>query len=135
MCVNTLLERLKHKKVKEGQWVAVCPAHNDKSPSLHVKENEDGRVLIHCKAGCGANEVISAINLTWDALFPDTKEHYGAWRPKVEARDLDDFVVEIFESTVECGKPVSSTDKARYREALLKGAKRNGFVDEVLKHT
>jgi hypothetical protein len=41
-------------------------------------------------------------------------------------------VVEIYEAHVEQGTRVSKTDKQRYREALIRGGKRNGFVDEML---
>jgi hypothetical protein len=51
-------------------------------------------------------------------------------RPKRD--ELDDYVVEIYEAHVEQGTRVSKTDKQRYREALIRGGKRNGFVDEML---
>jgi hypothetical protein len=43
------------------QWVACCPAHNDREPSLSIGQGDDGRVLIHCFAGCGQEEVINAL--------------------------------------------------------------------------
>jgi DNA primase len=93
---NDLLQNLKHRKIRDNQWVAVCPAHDDKSPSLHIAQKEDGRILIHCKAGCGANEVLGALGLDWSTLFPETDENFGAWRPRVQESKIDDFVVEIF---------------------------------------
>jgi len=52
------------------RWVACCPAHEDKSPSLAIRELDDGRVLLHCFAGCGADEVLGAIGLSMTDLFP-----------------------------------------------------------------
>jgi putative DNA primase/helicase len=43
-----------------GQWSACCPAHDDATPSLTVKDG-DGKVLIRCHAGCSQREVISAL--------------------------------------------------------------------------
>jgi hypothetical protein len=37
-----------------------CPAHHDEHPDLKLTER-DGRVLIHCKAGCSQDAVIEAL--------------------------------------------------------------------------
>jgi AAA domain len=36
----------------QNQWQARCPFHDDTSPSLSISNGEDGRVLVHCHAGC-----------------------------------------------------------------------------------
>lgn len=41
-------------------WMASCPAHEDGSPSLAIRES-DGRVLVHCHAGCAQRDVIAAL--------------------------------------------------------------------------
>jgi CHC2 zinc finger len=41
-------------------WMARCPAHRDRSPSLSIRES-DGRLLIHCFAGCTQEDVIVAL--------------------------------------------------------------------------
>jgi len=38
-----------------------CPAHDDRDPSLSVTQGRDGRVLVHCFAGCGQMDVINAL--------------------------------------------------------------------------
>ncbi len=42
-------------------WMARCPAHNDGTPSLAVREGLDGKVLIYCHAGCSQSDVITAL--------------------------------------------------------------------------
>ncbi len=42
-------------------WVACCPAHPDKHPSLSIDETRDGKVLFHCHAGCSQDDVIDAL--------------------------------------------------------------------------
>ena len=42
-------------------WMARCPAHDDREPSLSVREGEDGRVLVRCHAGCDQRRVIEAL--------------------------------------------------------------------------
>ena len=39
------------KRVRGG-WMAQCPAHDDRSPSLSIRDGNDGTALIHCFAGC-----------------------------------------------------------------------------------
>ena len=63
-------------------WVARCPAHDDRDPSLSVSVKE-GRVLIHCFAGCAPEAVLGAVGLTWkDLREPDP----WAWRPPFPSR-------------------------------------------------
>jgi hypothetical protein len=40
--------------------MAKCPAHDDKTPSLSIREN-DGKVLVHCHAGCSQDAVLAAL--------------------------------------------------------------------------
>jgi hypothetical protein len=42
-------------------WMARCPAHDDREPSLSIREAEGGRVLVRCHAGCGQGQVIAAL--------------------------------------------------------------------------
>ncbi len=52
------------------KFTARCPVHDDRSPSLSVREGTDGRALVYCFAGCETRDVIAAIGLTWSDLFP-----------------------------------------------------------------
>lgn len=53
-----------------GQWSAKCPAHEDRGPSLSVRETPEGAVLLHCFAGCAVADVVAALGLDMQALFP-----------------------------------------------------------------
>jgi len=69
--VQTLLHSLDGtREVRPGVWQARCPAHDDKSPSLSVKETADGTVLVKCWAGCGAAEIVASVGLELGDLFP-----------------------------------------------------------------
>jgi DNA primase len=60
MLAHKLLQYLdKVKPTGNDRWLACCPAHEDKSPSLAVRE-EDDRLLIHYFSGCDAYSVVSA---------------------------------------------------------------------------
>lgn len=69
--VEILLARLdKVRKAGDG-WSAVCPAHKDRSASLSIGTGNDGRILLHCFAGCIATDVVQAVGLTIADLFPE----------------------------------------------------------------
>jgi hypothetical protein len=72
MGADALLSRLERvRKSGNGRWTCRCPAHQDKGPSLSIRELDDGRVLLHCFAGCEPQSVLDAIGLTFDDLFPE----------------------------------------------------------------
>ena len=76
-------------------YSAICPSHNDKTPSLSVTDGDNGKILIHCHAGCEPLAVIDALKVrnlwpepvqkpvpapkrrivsTYDYIDPDTGE-------------------------------------------------------------
>jgi hypothetical protein len=38
-----------------------CPCHDDKTPSFHIAQGDNGKLLFHCKAGCNQDDVIAAV--------------------------------------------------------------------------
>lgn len=73
--IATLLGRLEGVRQRgPHQWSARCPAHADRSPSLSVRELDDGRVIVHCFAQCGAEAVLAALELTFSDLYPEPLE-------------------------------------------------------------
>jgi putative DNA primase/helicase len=71
--VSAVLDRLRNVQPKQvGGWEALCPAHDDARRSLSVAEGNDGTVLLHCHAGCTAEQIVAAIELSMRDLFPST---------------------------------------------------------------
>ena len=64
-----MLEKVK--RTGQESYVACCPAHADKNPSMTITEKDDGRVLLHCFAGCSVEEILGSVGLTFDDLFPE----------------------------------------------------------------
>jgi hypothetical protein len=72
MKTDALLAQLqKVKATGRGRWIACCPAHEDRTPSLTIAEGDDGRVLIHCFSGCDVGSVVGAVGMTLSDLMPD----------------------------------------------------------------
>jgi hypothetical protein len=57
-----------------ANWQAKCPAHDDRVASLSISEGNDGRVLLHCHAGCDTEAIVIALNLEMRDLFVEDKK-------------------------------------------------------------
>jgi hypothetical protein len=79
--LSNVLSRLKGVKPCGNGWKAHCPAHDDRRQSLHVSEGKDGRILIHCHAGCSVNDVCAAIGLTIKDLYPEPERRRNQASP------------------------------------------------------
>ena len=81
MIASVLLERLEAVKATgHGRWMARCPAHDDRHPSLSIGDGD--RILVHCFAGCAVEDVLTAVGLELSDLFPERLSH----RAKPERR-------------------------------------------------
>ncbi len=52
------------------RWQARCPGHEDRKVSLSITTGDDGRVLLHCHAGCTVADVVARLGVTTGDLFP-----------------------------------------------------------------
>ena len=77
-----------------AKWDGQCPAHDDSHPSLSITVADDGKVLIHCFAGCDVKEILKALGMTVRDLFPMSRSS-GLWKPsrgaKVERPPADPY--------------------------------------------
>ncbi len=137
--VSGLLSRLEMVRQRgASQWSARCPAHNDKSPSLSVKELPDGRVLLHCFGGCSAADVLSAIGLGFDALFPESTKFQPPERRRrllssnqaLELLDNESLIVLIVARDIYRKRDVNAADLERVSKAYGRIA---ALRDEVAK--
>lgn len=127
MSADALLSRLdKVKRTGPDKWVARCPAHDDRGPSLAVRELEDGRVLVHCFAGCSVDEVVGAVGLEMSDLFPPRPLQDSRKRERrpfsaddaLRCLDFEVTLVLVAAQDVLAGKPLSGTDHERLAVAV-----------------
>lgn len=116
--IENLLSRLE--KVKSngaGKWLACCPAHADKSPSLSLKAETNGKILVYCFGGCTVTEVLGAIGMSSADLMPETlpdkksKPLSNSQRRKLDKEKADRKALED-EQTLE--KNRKAADRARW---------------------
>ena len=92
--INIILEKLrKIKRTGTEEWMAQCPCpnHEDNKPSLSLKDVGD-KLLMRCHAGCDTSDVLSALGLSWSALFDNEKpETYDGFHTTCEGMPLTDI--------------------------------------------
>jgi hypothetical protein len=129
MSAATILDRLQGvKETGLGRWVACCPAHADRSPSLSIRELGDGRLLLHDFGGCATDDVLAAVGLKFAALFPapllGAGEHRHVISPlRIPDRDLleviseETSVVALLAADMLANKTISEVDWHRLAAA------------------
>lgn len=71
--IDRVLEAFPDARRSGVGWMTRCPCHEDRTPSLSIREGRDEIVLLHCHGGCGPREVLAAVGLDWQVLFPRGK--------------------------------------------------------------
>jgi len=70
MKMDEFLARLINvRRLRQGQYQARCPAHDDENPSLAIGTGRGGRILIKCHGGCLQDAVLAAMGLTMRDLY------------------------------------------------------------------
>jgi putative DNA primase/helicase len=83
----------KAKKSGKG-WKTLCPAHEDKDPSLSIGNGDNGKIVVHCHKGCSQDQVIAALRATGITLNGQAREQAEkSARPRIKA--TYDYVDEL----------------------------------------
>lgn len=82
MPVEILLSRLqKVRSLGANRWLACCPAHDDRRPSLRIRD-DDGRILVRCMShGCGFVDIVTALGMSASDFFPPGPAPINGIRP------------------------------------------------------
>ena len=127
MTIDNLLNRLEKVKSKgSGRWIACCPSHEDKSPSLSIAEVDDGRILIHCFAGCDSQSVLASIGLDMNDLFPERLGEFKRLRRPIlpgaalSAVGLEALIVINSGNQLLSGQGLNFVEKERLSKAVAR---------------
>ncbi len=89
--VELVLSRLSNYKESGKGWSALCPAHEDRNPSLSISEGDDGRALIKCHAGCSADSICASLSLKLADLMPQSAPTGKAPRDSVRSTVVAEY--------------------------------------------
>lgn len=131
MSAETLIARLEGvRQTGAGRWVARCPAHKDRNPSLSIRELESGVILLHDFGGCAAADVVAAIGLSLADLFAERLDHHvapirdrrhiHAAREALKIASDDALLVALAAENVAAGIELSDDDRALVAEAAAR---------------
>jgi hypothetical protein len=128
-----LLERLDSVRRSGRGWIARCPAHDDRLPSLAITIGDDGRVLICDHGGCATPDVLAAVGMSVSDLFERRVMHattpadraelrerarQADWRAALGVVDFEAKIVLIAVSDLCAGRPIDDADRARLTLAV-----------------
>lgn len=126
--VDDFLSRLeKVREIGRDRWVACCPAHDDKHPSLGIALGDDGRTLVVCRAGCDVYSIVSAVGMELTDLFPEKPvevERVPPFALRFNARQVlitiahEVCIVGVCAGDVHAGKVLSEADHNRLGLAI-----------------
>jgi putative DNA primase/helicase len=92
-------------------WVARCPAHDDRTPSLSIRETHEGRVLLKCFAGCSWADLRDALDprRLWRSSAGDS-----GWpeRKRWQAREHHPERLQVVRRIWHAAKPITPDDPA-----------------------
>jgi hypothetical protein len=131
---DRLLARLERVERHGTGWRARCPAHRGKSQdSLSIAVADDGRLLVHCFAGCEALEIVRAAGLELADLLPERITHSATsaqrrelrqsarqaqWAAALGVLEFEARIVAVAADQIAAGEPLNHEDRARLGLAL-----------------
>ena len=134
--IDTVLSKVhKLKKTGDCKWLACCPAHDDKTPSLAIKLADD-RILIHCFAGCDVSSIVSALGLELSDLMPESKRHSRPdnKRPKFNKYELFDRIVEESAILIVAIRQIFKGTQLN-DDDMERVVKAEGIIDDIIQET
>ncbi len=118
--VNAILEHLDGvRQTRPSRWIARCPAHEDRSPSLSISEVDD-RVLLHDFGGCATSAVLAALGLSLSDLFEKPLASYvRTASPRIPATDVlialdHELTVAVLLLQDAAGRTLDAQEQARF---------------------
>lgn len=128
--VESLLARLDGvRQTGTDQWMARCPAHEDRRPSLSIKRETD-RALVYCFGGCETGAVLAVVGLTMADLFVQSLGHnvppltthqrrrHGQAREALKALEHEARVVSILAEQMSAGFNLDPGELLRLKQAM-----------------
>jgi hypothetical protein len=105
MTAEQIAEHLDAKRAGRSRWMAKCPAHADRLPSLSIGTGSDGRTLLNCHAGCSVDSILNVSGLSRRDLFAG---------PPLSKKQIDELAV----------KREAAEEKAQTENTMIRSVQR-----------
>lgn len=125
--VALVLKRLPSARKAARGWIARCPAHDDRGPSLSIGRGRDDRALLRCFAGCELSDIMHALSLEVRDLF--VRNQSPTVRPRLRSgvapskETVSQFIISEIEAVqkqrhleIGCEPPIRTADVNRIRK-------------------
>jgi hypothetical protein len=91
MTAEAIAKALGGRKASRG-WTARCPAHDDRTPSLSIRDADNNKVLVRCHAGCDQERVIAALRGRglWAETRPRSPSRLERRRTPIDRKPVQD---------------------------------------------
>ena len=109
------------KKVRwhgDHKFIACCPAHNDRNPSLAVSD-VGGKILVKCFSGCDQDSVIGALRDS--GLWHTASKYQIDRRKRCELKNdvrHHETVLAFGTAMIDQGQELSQTDKTQMKSSI-----------------
>ena len=123
MQITEILSHFDHVRKNGVGYLARCRAHDDSNPSVSI-DQQNGKVLLHCHAGCSIDAVLSAHGLTKADLFASNGHaEHGRIIAEYVYRDPDGLPI---------GRVLRTDPKRFFQQRYVKGRWENGGFPPIL---
>lgn len=114
---------IEHRRTGDDSYMACCPAHRDRSPSLSLKGLHDGRVLMHCFAGCSWDEILFVLDMEPADIMPPENNYKPVTTAlkSAEKRFIRDVQLAVVQAQISRGERLSESDKQAVIQAKIDG--------------
>ena len=119
MDAESIARALDKSRQSGKSWMACCPAHDDRNPSLTITDGDDGRTLVHCFSGCPQEAVIESLRTR--GLWPDAtpQQRYKAkQRERRQNIEHHRLILEIARADMRNGKLVTPRMVVEIKQSL-----------------
>lgn len=130
MSVEKILNKLtKVKRTSNSSWLACCPSHDDRSPSLSIKDTGEGKLMLNCFAGCETIDVLGALGLDWEDVMPPKQplEKIETVKPQkhtlyatdaLRVLKIESQIIVMAAFDIQKGRPIKEAEMARITLAM-----------------
>jgi hypothetical protein len=89
--IENLLSKLSGvKRSSNNSWMCKCPSHDDRNPSLAIKDTGEGKLLLKCMAGCSVSDILGSVGMDFADIMPKEQpkvHHTPPQQVKIYATD------------------------------------------------